>query len=492
MRGSNATISRAFRSTDAPRHGTAVFLLWGVLWSAAAGSQNAPAETDKDLDLIPQAVQQQPGQTQSPTPAPLNAGSRLYVENAFTLNSLRSQPVVPSPGPRPFNWQERLFLDIRKEWRLADPLIFTYSGRVNFRAEDDLGFPTHENLTNDLREAYLGWQPWSRTYLDLGRINLKSGVALGYNPTDFFRTRAVVEPLSADPTVLREDRLGTFMLRAQQLLGRGSLTLAFAPKLYEPSPIYTEVNLPSADPMLDRTNARNRFLAKASVNIGDRFSPELLLYRESNQMRLGTNLAESFGQKWVAYLEWAGGRHASLIDDALRYGRQTGTLPPDAPSLIPESSHESFQNELAIGASYTTETRITFNLEYHLNQAGFTRTDWRGWFASGYGHERSLPIIGELWYLRDYALDQQYPLSRHSAFLRADWVDAFVPSLELSGFINSDLYDGSGLLQISADYYLSDHWTVGGLAATSFGRARSDFGSLAQAASFMFKVARYF
>jgi hypothetical protein len=470
------------------RRGAALWLLGAALWSVGAAAQS---NQDKDLDLIPKAVQQESASTRA-APEAVDTGGRLYLENAFSVDSLRGQPLVPAPGPRPFNWQERLFLDVRKEWRLADPLTFTYSGRVNFRAEDDLGFPTHGNLINDLREAYLGWQPWERTYLDLGRINLKSGVALGYNPTDYFRTRAVVEPLSADPTVLREDRLGALMVQAQQLRGGGSLTVAFAPKLYEPSTIYTNDNLPSLNPMLDRTNAQNRFLAKGSLNVGERFSPELLLYREGEQTRVGANLAESFGQKWVAYVEWSGGRRASLIDDALRYGRDTGTLPANAPSVIPESSRESCQSELSIGASYTTETRITFNLEYHLNQAGFTQADWRNWFAAGQGRPVATPGVGELWYLRNYALDQQEPVSRHSAFLRADWVDAFIPKLELIGFVNADLYDGSGLLQISADYYLSDHWTVGGLVAANFGSARSDFGSLAQSGNFMFKVARYF
>ena len=473
------------------RKGAAACLLYGALWNVGALAQNTQADQDKELDLIPQAVQQQSADS-AVTPKAINTSSRFYLENAISVTSVRDQPAVPASGSRPFNWQERLFLDVREEGRLARSLTFTYSGRTNLRTEDDLSFPAHENLINDLREAYVGWQPWDRTYLDFGRINLKSGVALGYNPTDFFRTRAVVEPLSADPTVLREDRLGTLMLRAQQLLEGGSLTAAFAPKLYEPSAIYTNINLPSIDPMLDRTNARNRFLAKGSLNMGDRFSPEFLLYHEGSRTRMGTNLAESFGQKSVAYFEWSGERRASLIDDALRYGRDTGTLPLNAPSWIPESSHESFQNELAIGASYTTETRITFNLEYHFNQAGFTRADWSNWFAAGRAHPADSPVVGELWYLRDYALDQQDPISRHSVFLRADWVDAFIPKLELTGFVNVDTYDGSGLLQISADYYLSDHWTLGGLIATNFGPARSDFGSLAEAANFMFKVARYF
>ena len=474
------------------RSAAVLLLSGGVLCNPAraGGADGGPPDTD--LDLIPQDVPRQTGDHQTPAARPVGTGGRLYLENAFTVTSLRNQLAVPAPGPRPFDWQERLFLDVREEWRLAVPLTFTYSGRVNFRAEDDLNFPTHENLINDLREAYLGWQPWGSTYIDLGRINLKSGVALGYNPTDYFRTRAVVEPLSADPTVLREDRLGALMIRAQQILEDGSLTVAFAPALYQPSTLYTNTNLPSVDPMLDRTNARNRFLAKGSVNLGERFSPELLVYHEGNETRFGTNLAESFGQRWVGYLEWSGGRRASLIDDALRYGRDTRTLPVAAPSVIPESSHVSFQNELAIGASYTTQTRVTFNLEYHFNQAGFTQSDWRNWFASGQSHAAASPVAGELWYLRGYALDQQSPLSRHSIFLRADWVDAFIPKLELTGFVNADTYDGSGLLQVSADYYLSDHWTVGGLVSTNFGGARSDFGSLSQAASFMFKVARYF
>ena len=466
-------------------------LLGALLWSLIAVAEvDVAMAQDADLDLIPQAIQQAAA-TKSPTPGPTGADQRLYLEDALSASSEWSGLIVPAPAPLPYDWQERVFFDVSKVWNLADGLGLTYSGRLNLRFENDLSFPTHENVINDLRELYLGWHPWDRTYLDVGRVNLKSGVALGYNPTDYFRTRAVVEPLSADPTVLREDRLGTLMVRVQQLWQGGSLTAAYAPRLYDPSAIYSNLNLPSFNPMLDRTNAQNRFLAKASVNVADNFSPEGLLYEENGETRLGTNLALGFGQKMVGYVEWSGGRRASLIEEALRYGRETGTLPVEAPAVLPASTKESFQNELAVGASYSTETRITFNLEYHLDEGSFTAGDWRNWFAVGRGRSASSPIAAALWYLRGYAQDQQDPVSRHSLFLRADWVDAFVPKLELTGFVNGDLYDGSGLLQLTADYYLSDHWTVGALAMTNFGRARSDFGSLPQTANFLVKVARY-
>jgi hypothetical protein len=470
-----------------------MFLLCTALWKgiALAGPDAIPGQ-DTDLDRIPKAIQQPPTNTQATEPSKIGTGDRLYLENAFSASSQRNNLVVPAPGPPPYSWQERLFLDVRKEWNLADRLGLTYSGRLNFRAENDLNFPTHENLINDLREAYLGWQALDRTYFDVGRINLKSGVALGYNPTDFFRTRAVVESLSADPTVLREDRLGALMVRAQQLWEHGSFIAAYAPGLYKPSPIYTNLDIPSVNPMFDRTNAHNRLLVKGTVNLTHDFSPEFLVYSEGGKTRLGTNLAVGLGPKVVAYLEWSGGRRANLIDEAFRYGRQTDTLPADAPSVLPQNSHEGFRNEVSVGASYTTETRVTFNLEYHLDQGSFTHADWNNWFATGHNHTSTSPAAGALWYLRDYALDQQDPMSQHSIFLRADWVDAFVPKLELTGFVNTDLYDGSGLFQLTADYYLSDTWTVGGLVMTTFGTARSDFGSLPQSANFLIKAARYF
>jgi hypothetical protein len=487
MSGSSATTCRVCSSGRAAAALLGAILACGSALSAAAEL----TDQDPDLELIPKAAQQPATNPQPATPATAGEAGRFYVENAFSVASFRGNLAVPPPGPRASDWQERLFFDVNKELRLADRLSITYSDRLNLRAENDLDFPTHENLINDLRELYVNWHALDSTYLDVGRINLKSGVALGYNPTDFLRTRAVVEPLSADPTVLREDRLGTLMLRAQQLWQGGSVTAAFAPAVERPSAIYTNLNLPSFDPMLDRTNAQNRFLVKGSVNAASNFSPELVLYHEGNQLRTGANLAAGFGQKVIAYAEWSGGSRASLLDDALRYGRDTGTLPATAPAVLPKSS-QSFQNELSVGASYTSENRITFNLEYHFNQAGFTRADWRNWFAAGRDSPAASPAGRELWYVRDYAQDQQEPLSRHSVFLRADWIDAFVPKLELVGFINLDTYDGSGLLQITADYYLSDRWTVGGLLTSNFGRAQTDFGSLSQSTGFLLKVVRYF
>jgi hypothetical protein len=449
----------------------------------------AAADENKDLDLIPEAAGQAPAAA-SPDAAAA-ARQRIFLENATTGWSVRNSFAVPPPGTPPPDWQERLFLDARIEHPLADGLSLTFSDRFNAMAESDVSFPSHGDVRNDFREGFVSWQPLAEDYLELGRINLKSGVASGYNPTDFFKTRAVVDRISQDPASLRENRLGTAMLLGQTIQQGASLSMAFAPALYRPSPLYPDV-LPSLDPEFDRTNAHDRVLLKGSASLPGDLDPELLLYHEGTRTQLGGNLSRAAGQSTVLYVEWAGGEQPSLIQEALTYGRQTGTLPSFAPSPLPGDPRASFQNKLAVGGSYATENRITFNLEYHYHEAGFSGRDWRDWFAAGAANPNQLGVTGPLWFIRDYALDQQEPVGRHSAFLRADWVDAFVPKLELSGFADIDLYDGSCLIQLTADYYVSNAWTVGALASADLGGARSEYGSLPQAASVLLKLVRYF
>ena len=454
-------------------------LLLALAWSGAA-----LAQSDSDLALIP------PDSQAPPKVSAAGSGQNIYLENALTAVSLRDD--LREPAPPSYDWQERLLLDARDSWEVGRTTRFIFSDRLNLRDESDLSFPDQESIVNDLREAYVEWRPADQTYLAFGRINLKSGIALGYNPTDYFKARTVSEPLSADPTVLREDRLGTVMLRLQHIGRGGSFTLAFAPRLQRQSPIYSNTALPSWNPMLSRTNSDNRLLLKGTIDLSPDLSPEVLVYHDSLATRVGLNLSMTLGQSVVGYVEESAARERDLIAQALDFGHATDALPAGAPDEPPPSPGSSLKNELAVGASYTTPGRVTWNFEYHLDQAGFTARDWNRWFAIGGAPTAPPALTNELWYIRGYALDQQEQLTEQAAFVRADWTDAFGLDLELSGFVSVDLRDGSGQAQGEADYYLSDAWTLGLLAAGDFGSPRSDFGSLSTAYSVLLSVRRYF
>lgn len=453
----------------------------GLLLLALAWSGAAAAQSDGDLALIP------PDSQSPPKVSGGHAGQNIYLENAATGVWLRDDlPVAASPS---YDWQERLLLDVREEWEAGRTTRLIFSDRLNLRAESDLSFPGR-SVVNDLREAYVEWRPADQTYLAFGRINLKSGIALGYNPTDYFKTRTVSEPLSADPTVLREDRLGTVMLRLQHVGHGGSFTLAFAPRLRRQSPIYSNTELPSVNPMLGRTNPDNRFLLETSIDLSRNLSPEVLVYHDGRDTRVGLNLSMTLGESVVAYIEESAARRRDLIAQALDFGRVTGAFPASAPDVPPPSPGSSLKNELAVGASYTPG-RVTWNFEYHLNQAGFTSADWNRWFAIGGSPAAPPAVARELWYIRGYAVDEQEQSTEQAAFVRVDWPDALGLTLELSGFASIDLRDGSGQAQAQAEYYLSDSWTIGLLAAGDFGPRRSDFGSLPAAGSILLSVRRY-
>jgi hypothetical protein len=455
---------------------------------AVAGAAFA-ADEDKDVDLIPKPGT--PATSMEASPPPTRGSQRVFVQDALALTSLRDDLLVPQPPPLPPRWENTFFGDARLEYPIASNAFVAYSGRLNFVLEDELGFPNSGNVTHDLRELYASVEPRPRSYLDAGRINVKSGVALGFNPTDYFKARAVVDPLTADPSALREDRLGTVMFRAQRVQEGGSLSALYAPRLTDPAPVGSDPDR-GFSPLFGHTNGRERWLVKGSVRLSDELSPEALVYGEGGEWKLGANLTASVGQSTVLYLEWSGGRGLGIIDEALAFGRETGSIPPAAPGVITQGGEKRFLNQVALGASYTTEAKITFNLEYHYNEAGFSRADWDRWFALGEGRPNSSPIVRELWYIRAYANDRQEPLQRHGIFLRGNWNDFLVQKLELTGFVLADASDGSTMWQLEGDYARTDLWSFAVLAGGTTGGRRSNFGSLPRAGSVLFKATRYF
>jgi hypothetical protein len=472
-------------------------LLVGVLIAAAPCAvprpalADAPARADENLDLnrIPESVEKSEEASEAPSAA--NPAWRVYVENAASVYSYHVNELMPPPPMRNPAWQERLSLDSRGETALSPTWRLVHSARLNLFGEDTIVFPSDQTVRLDVRELYTSWEPVPRNDLDAGRINIKNGVAVGFNPTDYFKTRAVVDRSSQDASVLRENRLGTAMVREQTVWDSGAITFAFAPKLYEPSKIYDETRLPSFNPMLDRTNGQQRTLVKASFDLPGGVSAELLGYQENTRGKFGTNLSMSIGKPVVLFAEWSGGDRASLITEAIAYGEMTRSIPPGTPRILPGSDAASFQQDVAAGLSYATESKLTLYLEYDYHEAGMDRQNWKDWFRLGQ-KLRTIPKVNSLlWYIRGYAQDQGEPAARDAVFLYGTWTDAFIPDLNFTALANFSQYDNSAQYQLTATYFLSNRWTVGALGLYNAGSDRSVFGSLPQESSFILKVTRY-
>lgn len=474
--------------------------LAAALIAAAAAtslSTGAAAQGDTgDVDLIPQGVLDEaasPAQTVAdaqPAPPP-KLSSKLFLEDAFTLSTLDGV-AVPYPPPPPARWQDRLSFDALVQWRPRPPLTVMLSDRMNLYAQEEQALASRNTLRNDLREAFVAWQLHPAVTVDGGRINVRNGVALGFNPTDFFKTRTLVGQASLDPSVLRQNRLGTLMVQGEAIWGTGAARLAFAPKVSSPSPLIESAPLGVA-PHLAATNAAPRLLATLSLDVLDvlDLAPQLLGYYEPGRTKLGLNLSRPLGDAIIVYLEWAGGPEQDLVARAVAFGKRTGTLPEAAPVLPPTDTSTAFRNDVAAGLSWTIATKITLNLEYHFHQAGLDRDDWGRWFDLGGAPGAPPAVTAALWYLRAYANAQQEPTTRHQAFARASWPRVFVSELELSAFAFVDLLDGSVLAQAAASYYVSRRWTASVFLSANVGTSRSERGSYPERASSIVQLTLY-
>ncbi len=447
--------------------------------------QSGFAGQDEDLDLIPDSVSS--AQT-APPAAPAGGGNsfKFFIEDEAQANSPRSHPLIPLPDKYVPAWSNRFTLYGRMDIRLSPALNLTVADRFNHLSDRYSDFPSGV-VQNDLSEAYLSWNICRENYLDVGRINLKSGAAIGFNPADFFRKNSVSLRTSEDPVVLRENRLGTVMARVQSILPFGALTLAAAPEISDkPGRLITDKS--SFALALDRTNAYPRYLGKISSSYKG-ISSDLLYYNENSDSFFGANVSRSAGEKLVFYCEWSGGRRYSLTTDALLYDAKLyGVDGSRYAYAVPGDSRKRFRNQAVAGFSYTESARkrSTF-VEYHYNEAGMTRADWKNWYYAGY-IERLItfpelaPVYAlvntALWSIRDYAQRSMEPVTRQQIFIRNQWQEAFTKRLDLADLLQVNPLDRSFFAQSSAKYNLNDNLSLNLTLYFYAGAQRSEYGSV--------------
>ena len=455
----------------------------GLLWPVVAWAQQTASQDDADLARIPITSQD----TGSPSQATQSSGApalRVDLDSALISADNRKGTM---PGSDPTELEARSSLEMTYTRGGQSGFYGTVSGRFNALDQNVRGQAWSRANGLDLREAYLGWSSASLFYVELGRINVRNGTALGFNPTDFFKPRTQIDQSSADPSVMRDDRLGVGMLRIKKLWEKATVSLSIAPKIESPAALSTTVHR-GLSPLFDQTNTANRVLLTMAYDIKG-LSPQWMVFNDAGVTRYGFDISHPLGHSIVVYGEWAGGKQADLISRAIRFGQITGSLPSQLP-LLPTDGSTRFSSDTAVGGSWAGDGHWTINAEYHLHQSGLTGNEFRRWQSLSLSDPQ---LYGELFtYIRGYASDQQEPLVAREYFLRVSYTDAFVRNLDLSAFTMVDAYDKSGYGQVSASYYLSNHWTVSLLTSQSWGGRNSDYGSLTSRNSVTFEVIRYF
>lgn len=299
---------------------------------------------------------------------------------------------------------------------------------------------------NSLREAYVSWQPdGARTVLELGRINLRYGPGYGYNPTDFFRDGSLRVITTADPFAVRENRMGTVMLRGQYLWDKGALSLAFSPKLAD-APSANGWNLD-----LGATNYRDRYLMALSTQFSERVSSQTLLYQESGRSpTLGFNMTALLSDAATAHMEFTRGSEPDLLSRALA-----------AP--VADVTRSRFVG----GVTYTTLGKLSLTAEYQYNGFGLKQADWA---ALG-----GAPLT-QLSYLST-ALGLQELAPRQAYLIYVTQKSLMLKDLDLTAYLRLNPGDDSRLAWVE----LRHHWPRFDLTfqlQQNIGNPTSEFGIL--------------
>jgi hypothetical protein len=316
----------------------------------------------------------------------------------------------------------RLSLDVRYDARLASSWRATFADRLDVESSGSL---TAAREINTLKEAYLSVQMHPDVLIDGGRINVREGVALGYNPTDFFRAGALRAIDSLDPGSLRENRLGTVMVRGQRLWQGGSLTALFAPRLAD------HPDTAPFSPDWGATNGGARWLVSLSQQLEANWNPQWLLFgTNGGSPQLGVSLTHVFGASTVAYLEVAGGRARSLWQQAITQPLPDGQpLAGDAsdPQVRQYAQAEqqdtgrerpiddiSFRSRVAAGFTYSAANKLSLTVEYEYNGAAL---DSEGWTDARRGDPASYGRY------REFVSGLQDLPTRHAIFTYESWQD---------------------------------------------------------------------
>jgi hypothetical protein len=336
-------------------------------------------------------------------------------------------------------------------WRavVANRLDVNWLGRFNQR-----------NDINTLKELHVTWQPRDDLVGDAGRVNVRNGVASGYNPTDYFRQGATRSVSSVDPASLKKNRQGSAMLRGQTLWEGGSATAMYSPRL---------ATRPSSRPFdlnWGGTNNQDRWLLALSQKLTDTITPQWLLYKEERlPAQIGMNVTSLVTDATVGYLEWSGGRSPSLLSQMQR-----------------ANDHTSFRNRISTGFTYTTTGRLSMTLEFQYNGVGLDSTSWEALQAG--------PLSAYGAYRQWVQFNQDMP-TRKAAFFYASLQDFLIHRLDLAAMARLNLDDRSRLVWLELRHRGAKHELALQLQGQS-GSSTSEYGVLSQRRALQLSLRHFF
>lgn len=343
----------------------------------------------------------------------------------------------------------RTALDLRHEFALGPGWRAVLSDRL----EVTRGSGGEHQSTNALRELYLTHAWDSQWFFDAGRVNLRSGVGLGYNPTDWLRGNLLATPANQNPSSARENRFGVFMLRAQHVSDNASMHWAYAPRLTSE----TATTAHTWGLNLARGNDAHALQWRYAPRLSDTVSLDVLaLATAGRTAEVGANATAVLGSSLMAHAEMALARRARWTGQGL-------------------SPSKHLTTRAALGLSWTHATGASWSLEYQYAGDALSGAAWNHW------RQHEDPVVRRA--LGAYRSDRartQDALLNANWFARLQWNDIHHDGrFDLGAFARINPYDRSQLWQVNGAWHVGPTLSLRLVASAVHGAANTEYGGRA-------------
>ncbi|WP_269584464.1 hypothetical protein [Roseibium sp. Sym1] len=332
-------------------------------------------------------------------------------------------------------------------------------------------FEVEDDTRLDVQELGFAWDTGKNLSLEAGRINIRNGVALGFNPTDWFKANSLVTIDSQDPGDRREERLGTVVVNGATSIGNTLVQAGYRPEISAAQDtVITNADIVGLN--LNRTNPSYAAYAKVSPGFGGNISFTGNVIVEDDRWGGGAEVSGALGNNLVLYGETFIQDRMNLSAEALEDGSGSAAFRRG----IGADQGFFVAAQLAVGATWSfpevlaKSEDISLSLEYHYNGAGLNNRELDA-LADASGSD--LAAAGAV---HSFASREQEPLAQHQLFARFAWND-FWNDADFTAIGYYVPHDHSGLAQIAASYPFNDNLELSMRAFSVFGSDTSVYGS---------------
>lgn len=430
-----------------------------------------------DLDLIPDSMLDDDSFVDAPVPT--------VSDSAFDI-TLRTQAQFV---------RSRLNAKNQKNTYTRIGFVGEFGGKVNTLKVDGAldastiqgeTFTTGEDVQLDFKELYYSRKLSRSAFLDIGRINIQSGVAFGFNPTDFYKAAGLIDNRDTSARERRNNRLGPVAIRYEKSYKGSNLSLTIAPKIkVSDSSLLSDKNI--FGQRFNESNSSEQASISYTHNSDQGYSKQLSLFYKDGLTSLGFNTSFVISSQFLAYGEWRVQNSRSFAADYIHQLNAQGIDLDDSIQQRLQESKKQLHNQFVTGLSWSTQHNITTRFELHYSGLAMTDDDWEHWFALLENQGNT----AELWSLRSIFFEQSELASTKAIWLRSEWTDA-LPDFSPGLMFNHNPDDGGTMVQAFFKYSPSDSVVLDLHFSTFSGDKNSLMGSLANKQTLTAQLNWYF